>query len=153
MKIRDLLEEFYGYAKKYGRTHEIFKNPSSKEIREVLGKNSTVRFFVVDADKAVYIFKAFDVTHFDIASTLNPDWYVLEKNGKGFSGIATYNNGKLVATSSDGLEAAVKKGYYKEIIKIIRNPRMWNKTLDCKNLFSLIKTKMKEKDSEDWDED
>lgn len=65
MKLRDfLLQEKYQTAMKNiaGQTIEIFKNPSRKEMQEVMGKRG-VRFIADAKNKTLYVWDAMGVLH------------------------------------------------------------------------------------------
>jgi len=83
-KKMKLKEEWADTVKFGSKTYEIFKNPSQKEINDII-KNDDLRYIIDGKEKAVYVFPA-TLLHLNAASQLGLD-YDYFSNGKTIFGI------------------------------------------------------------------
>lgn len=155
-KIYEQVETFLRGSNLDGEGLPVYKNPTRKEVLDACMTGSA-RFFIDDKNKNVYVFDAFNLTHLPVARSIDERLYNLEILGEGFSGraILDKSSGILVAMDSDGLRQAIKKEYFSEVKKILKNPRRWNKWIDCDMLLAGIQRSFKQalkKSGEEWEE-
>lgn len=71
MKLKDIFEEFYDSFKnpRDRKIIEVFKNPNSKEMKEVMGKGDYVRALLIGND--ILVWNVFGALHMDIMKQFN----------------------------------------------------------------------------------
>ena len=162
MKLRELIKEEWKDSFNYkGKTIEIFKNPTKKELNSIStlnprnirteSQNETIRFFAYNGN--VYAFPS-SILHQDAIYKLKMPTSIQDTN-KYFEGIAVKSNGKwillenhflegLIYNIERGVSGSVKK--LKERLPILINKfKYLNKFIDTKNYFNKQLTKISKK--------
>lgn len=102
-----LQEEYYGRSSTQGKA-EVFKNPSSKEMKEASeSKNYDIRFIAINKEKSVYVWSALQAIHSEIWKNVlkkSNKYYVDAFKGDVLHGVAKQIGGKWTLTSSDILD-------------------------------------------------
>lgn len=105
MNLKNFLEEFKNSFKAFGKTIEVFRNPSQKEFDEVaknIGGKFYVRFIATGKLKELLIFSP-ETLHYTVLSSLGIDkskTYNIE-NPTNLWAVAEKNRGKWKIHSSD----------------------------------------------------
>ena len=104
MTIDLLLEKWLTAFKKYGKTVEVFENPSAKEFRDI---KTSFRFILDSKHKKIYVWSASDSLHVDT-------WVYIKKELNDSRQV--YKSGTLLAviswtyfTFSPDIQSSVKK--------------------------------------------
>ena len=154
MKLQKFLQEEYKTTLKnrWGKTREVFLNPSRKEMDEVSGSPRFSRADLLDkggnhirfigtADGKLYVF-APDLTHDEVITKMSLPAYP-----HAFEGIAEKRGGKWVATETHSLESNLRNmdvvGYNKRLkTHLSQDWNFINKWIDIKKYLKDLQPKI-----------
>lgn len=115
MRLQKYLnDEYLDRYKLYGKSVEVFVNPSKKELKEIIEfedkKKNDIRFIADRKRKKVYAWNSLGGTHYDM-------WYRIGDNRRYdditlFSGLANLKGGKMAMYDSHVLPTTLIDGYF-----------------------------------------
>jgi hypothetical protein len=142
MKFKDILNEEIVVFLEKGSDVAVYKNPTTKELREISNNLTTnIRFFIINDKKEIVVANARRMTHPKMSSVYDREegdkLFLLERDGRGFSGQAKYKNGEWAITKTDTLDTLMgqaldKKDVRENLKKIFNADYSWVKIMNAK---------------------
>jgi len=151
-------EEWADSFKLSGKTYEIMKNPSVKEMLEVASeKNKEIRWLADNKTKTFYAWNINTLIHGNAGRKLglfNKSEDYLPKQKRFVGGTANFNNGRFVTDSSHIVESDILDLYEKHNYteKDINNWKWFEKYVDIEVLKKMIRKRLKKDMNEEWED-
>lgn len=96
MKLREICEEFVDAVKVFSKEyHEIFRNPSLKELQNVLADNLAIRFIIDFRKQNIYVFNEY-LLHSTASRKLGVDYNYPNWDNRDYAfGVGVIHLGKI----------------------------------------------------------